>query len=129
MMELENNALFWQKLDTILLSSSIVLDFPKGSHHPIFTALTYPVDFAHLEDSFENNNNKKIHVYKGSDGQKVVGIVISADVLEKDCFVTVLVGCNEQERHDVLEFMNQMECQKCIYVTRGDGIPVWSNND
>lgn len=128
-MELENNALFWQKLDTILLSSSIVIDFPKGTHHPVFTALTYPVDFAHLEDAFENTNSRRLSVYRGSGEHKVVGIVISADVLEKECFVTVLVGCDEKERHDVLEFMNQMECQKCIYVTRGNGIPVWSNNN
>ncbi|MBQ0064741.1 MAG: Inorganic pyrophosphatase [Firmicutes bacterium] len=127
-MELENNALFWQKLDTILLSSTVVIDSYKGSHHPVFTALTYPVDFAHLEDAFDNNE-KRIRIYKGSESNKVVGIVISADVLEKDCFVTVLVGCSEQERHDVLQFMNQMECQKCIYVTRGTGIPAWSNND
>lgn len=128
-MELENNALFWQKLDTILLSSSIVLDYPKGSHHPVFTALTYPVDFAHLEDAFDDKSGKRISIYRGSGPHKVVGIVISADVLEKECFVTVLVGCSEEERHDVLEFMNQMDCQKCIYVTRGNGIPSWSNND
>ena len=30
---IENNATFWQKLDTILLSSNITIDRPKGTCH------------------------------------------------------------------------------------------------
>ena len=39
MQEIENNALFWQKVDTLVLSSSIQIDYPKGSKHKQFTNL------------------------------------------------------------------------------------------
>ena len=33
MKELENNAFFWQKLDTLMFSSDCTIDRPKGSTH------------------------------------------------------------------------------------------------
>ena len=51
MQELENNALFWQKVDTLILSSTIELSNPKGSAHPQYPAMIYPVDYGYLTDT------------------------------------------------------------------------------
>ena len=44
-MELENNAYFWQKLDTLVLSSTMVIDHKKNTSHPNYPNLIYPVDY------------------------------------------------------------------------------------
>ena len=112
MQQLENNAYFWQKLDTLLLSSSCTIDRPKGSTHYKFTNLVYPVDYGFLSDTF------------GSDA-----IAITADILKKDCIVKLLIGCTEEETMRILEFLDQTEFQKAILVRRGNDTPSWSNND
>ena len=58
MQQLENNAFFWQKLDTLLLSSSCTIDRPKGSAHYKFTNLIYPVDYGFLSDTFGSDQKQ-----------------------------------------------------------------------
>ena len=43
MAEYENNAYFWQKLDTLYLSSQLKITRRKGESHPEFPNLVYPV--------------------------------------------------------------------------------------
>lgn len=129
MQQLENNAFFWQKLDTLLLSSSCTIDRPKGSAHYKFTNLIYPVDYGFLSDTF-GSDQKPIDVFKGSIAtNNVDAIAITTDILKKDCIVKLLVGCTEEETMRILEFLDQTEFQKAILVRRGNETPSWSNND
>lgn len=129
MQQLENNAYFWQKLDTLLLSSSCTIDCPKGSAHLKFTNLIYPVDYGFLSDTL-GSDQQPIDIFKGSiQTNSVDAIAISADILKKDCIVKLLVGCTEEETLRILEFLNQTEFQKAILVRRGNETPSWSNND
>lgn len=83
--QLENNIFFWQKLDTLLLSSSCTIDRPKGSHHFKYRNLVYPVDYGFLTDT-TGSDQAPIDVFKGSKGgMKVQAIAVSADILKKDC--------------------------------------------
>lgn len=83
MQELENNALFWQKVDTLILSSTVCLSHPKGSAHPQYPAMIYPVDYGYLKDTMSTESDP-VHLYVGTDSDKRVNaIVISADILKK----------------------------------------------
>ena len=59
----------------------------------------------------------------------VQAIAVSADILKKDCEVKLLVGCSEEEIHDILEFLNQTEFQKAVLLRRGNEVPEWAQND
>lgn len=75
-------------------------------------------------------DTQPIHVFKGKKTAHNVGaIVISADILKKDCEVKLLVGCDEEEKVKILEFLNQTQFQKAILVQRGNQTPNWANND
>ena len=114
--QLENNIFFWQKLDTLLLSSSCTIDRPKGSHHFKYRNLVYPVDYGFLTDT-TGSDQAPIDVFKGSKGgMKVQAIAVSADILKKDCEVKLITGCTEHEILRILEFLNQTEFQKAILV-------------
>ncbi len=122
-MEFENNAYFWQKLDTLYLSSDVVINYPKNSRHAVYRNLIYPVDYGYIE----GNDGEKIWVYRGTkDGEQVDSIVVCVDILERDVNVKLLVGCNDEETDSILEFVNQMDSQKSVILYRGHNIPDWA---
>ena len=126
---LENNAFFWQKLDTLFYSSKLVVDRPRYTVHYKYSNLVYPVDYGYLSDT-TGSDQAPIDVFKGSQKTNQVGaIVVSADILKKDCEVKLLIGCSEEEEHEVLEFLNQTEFQKAILIHRGNEVPEWAQND
>lgn len=121
----ENNAFFWQKVETLLLSSQLTIARKKGEVHPKFKNLIYPVDYAHLEDT-ESINPGGISVYIGSNGvTQVTALVVAADILEKSIDVKILVGCNDEEEKDVLRFLNQTDYQKTVLIRKGSDMPAW----
>ena len=126
---LENNAFFWQKLDTLFFSSKLVVDRPRYTVHYKYSNLVYPVDYGYLSDT-TGSDQAPIDVFKGSQKTNQVGaIVVSADILKKDCEVKLLIGCSEEEEHEVLEFLNQTEFQKAILIHRGNEVPEGAQND
>ena len=129
MNQLENNAFFWQKLDSIYFASSIVITQPQGSTHPSFKNLVYPVDYGYLNETL-SQDQLGIAIYKGKGSAYLVeAILVAADILKKDIEVKLLVGCSEEEVDKILRFVNQTEYQKTIIVRRGNEIPSWSNSD
>lgn len=124
MTEYENNAFFWQKLDTLYLSSSVRQVRKKGEHHPEFPNLVYPVDYAHLTDTNDNPEGVSVYLGSGSHAQ-ISAIVVAADILKKTLDVKILSGCTEEEEKEVLRFLNQTDYQKTILLHRGSTIPSW----
>ena len=118
MNQLENNAFFWQKLDSIYFASSIVITQPQGSTHPSFKNLVYPVDYGYLNETL-SQDQLGIAIYKGKGSAYLVeAILVAADILKKDIEVKLLVGCSEEEVDMILRFVNQTEyrflCQEKV---------------
>ena len=125
----ENNAFFWQKLDTLYLSSKFVVDRPRNTCHYKYSNLIYPVDYGYLCDT-TGSDQAPIDVFKGSEKSNLVqSVVVSADILKKDCEVKLLIGCSEEEELEILEFLNQTEFQKAVLIRRGSEVPYWASND
>lgn len=125
-MELENNAYFWQKLDTLLMSGDLSVERPKGTEHPLYHNLIYPVDYGYLHGTV-TGDPEQVGVYMGSmQGFQVDAIVVCADILKKDLEVKLLIGCTEAETNGILTFLNQTNFQKSILVRRGNEIPNWA---
>ena len=126
-MEFENNGYFWQKLDTLYLSSSLVIDKPKGTVHKRFGNLIYPVNYGYFRD---NSDEEHIRVFRGSlNSSAVEALVVCVDILKKDIEVKLLVGCTEEEELDILEFLNQTDFQKSVILRRGNDLPDWAVNN
>ncbi len=126
MNNLENNAYFWQKIDTLYFSNRLVIAREKGSTHPKYHNLVYPVDYGYLEDT-QNKESDGVPVYKGSMSDfMVTTLVVAADILKKEIDVKLLVGCSPQEEEDILRFLNQTDFQKSVLVRRSSEIPTWA---
>ncbi|MEG0314863.1 MAG: Inorganic pyrophosphatase [Erysipelotrichaceae bacterium] len=125
----ENNAFFWQKLDTLFISSKLVIDRTKNSCHYKYSNLIYPVDYGYLVDT-TGSNQAPIDVFRGSLKSNLVqAVAISADILKKDCEVKLLIGCDEEEIKSILLFLNQTEFQKAVLIKRGNDVPEWETNE
>lgn len=129
MTNLENNAYFWQKIDTLFFSSKCIISRPAGTVHLQYSNLVYPVDYGYLHDTL-NAGQEGIDVYKGSKSVSFIStLVIAVDILKKDIEVKLLVGCTPAEEDMILRFLNQTDFQKTILVRRGLEIPAWGNSD
>lgn len=125
----ENNAFFWQKVDTLYLSGTRKVIKKKGEVHDTFKNLVYPLDYARIED-MKSVSGHGVAVYLGSENRnKVSALVIAADILEKELDVKVLAGCTEEEIEEVLRYLNQTDFQKTVLIKRGIEIPEWSQPD
>ncbi len=125
----ENNAFFWQKVDSLYLSGSRRLIKKKGEQHDTYKNLVYPLDYARIED-MKSVSGHGVAVYLGSDNRnKVSGLIVAADILEKELDVKVLAGCTDEEIEDVLRYLNQTEFQKTILIKRGNEVPDWAQGD
>lgn len=129
MEQLENNIFFWQKLDTLLLSSALKIDRPKGSPHFKYANHIYPVDYGYLADT-TGSDQSPIDVFKGSrNTSRIEAMAVSADILNRDCEAKLLIGCTEEEVNQIMQFLNETEFQKAILVRRGNSIPSWTSTD
>ncbi|QIK57959.1 Inorganic pyrophosphatase [Erysipelothrix sp. HDW6A] len=124
MQDLLNNGYFWQKIDSLALSTNIVISQEKGSRHPQYHNMVYPVDYGYLGDT------ESIKVFKGSVKRSTIdAVMIVADILKRDLEVKLIWGCNEEEELAILRFINQTDYQKGILVRRGNTMPEWAITD
>lgn len=98
---------FWTALDTLLSQSEIIIDRPKGSAHPKFADIIYPLDYGYLQGT-SSMDGDGIDVWLGSNRELgITGIVCSVDLLKRDSEIKILVGCTDAERESVSAFHNQ----------------------
>lgn len=126
----ENNAFFWQKIDTLVFSSKFVLARQKGETHPEYKNLVYPVNYGHFVDLAAEDTEDGLAVFKGTGNSMTVNaLIVAADILQKDLEAKLLIGCTEEEVELILRFLNQTDFQKTILVRRGNEIPAWGLTD
>ena len=126
MKSFENNAFFWQKLDTLFLANKLVIIKEKGERHAQYQNLIYPVKYGRLSGTNGGNDNE-VSVYRGSlASDRVTAAIVAVDILKKDLDIKLLSGCSEDEEVEVLKFLNQTDFQKTIIVRRGSELPSWA---
>ena len=116
-MSAQYNAVFWSALDKLVSESKIVIDRAKGSRHPKYPNLLYPVDYGYLENT-SSMDGGGIDVWKGMDGEGIDAIVCTVDLMKKDSEIKILIGCSEDEKQLVLDAHNNSEYMKGILIRR-----------
>ena len=105
-MKIRSNEAFWALLDKLVAENRLVVDRPRGSHHPKFLDCVYPLDYGFLEGT-KSTDNAGIDVWRGkSPGLGVVAVIITVDHLKKDVEIKILLDCSREEIHAVQCFHN-----------------------
>jgi len=95
---------FWKRLDALLESSELVIDRPKGSSHPRYPSLVYPLDYGYLKGTSGGDGNE-IDVWRGSlDEGHLDAVLCTVDVLKRDVELKLFVGCSLTEKHAARDF-------------------------
>ena len=114
---------FWGALDSLVQESRVIIDRPKGSRHPRFPVLTYPVDYGYLEGTASMDGGG-IDVWRGSSPQPTVdGIICTVDLRKRDSEVKILIGCTPEEMGMACEFHNQGTVMKGMLIQRESANP------
>ena len=109
---------FWSNLESLIASSELVIDRPRGSVHPRHPSVTYPVDYGFLKGT-SGGDGEGIDVWRGSlpDG-RLDAIVCTVDSEKRDSEVKLLLGCSPAEKQVILDFLN-LGCMSAVLVERG----------
>ena len=104
---MSKSEVFWQRLDALLQRCEIVVDRPKGSHHPRFYEIVYMLDYGYLAGT-SSNDGEGIDVWLGSDSARQLDAVICTVDLDKgDAEMKLMVGCTEAEKQYIEKFYNE----------------------
>jgi inorganic pyrophosphatase len=115
---MEQNIHFWQAVDKLISSGSIVIDRPKGSAHPRYPEIRYELDYGYIENT-SSMDGSGIDVWRGSLPEgKCDAIICTVDLWKRDSEIKLLIGCTEEEKTIAYNFHNASEFMKGILIRR-----------
>ena len=98
---------FWEAMETLVSGVRLVIDRPKGSHHPRYPEIVYPLDYGYLDGTTAIDGGG-VDVWRGSlPAPAIVGALCTIDLVKKDVEVKILLGCTESEIETVRAFCNE----------------------
>ena len=97
---------FWTSLQILVATSRIVIDRPRGSRHPRYPDVVYPVDYGYLEGT-RSGDGDGIDIFHGrSGGDAITGICCTIDSLKRDAEVKILYACTEEDITAIRQLMS-----------------------
>ena len=101
---------FWHEIAYLAATSSIVIDRPKGSPHPRYPEVIYPLDYGYLEGTMSADGGGT-DVWLGSLNtidKTLTGILCTFDTLKRDAEIKLLIGCTEEDLQIIQDFHKEM---------------------
>jgi inorganic pyrophosphatase len=116
-----HNPGFWKAVDDLVVASRIIIDRPRGTTHPRFPHIVYPLDYGYLQDTTSMDGHG-IDVWQGSLAPPaVVAVIGTVDLIKKDSELKIILGCTPEEMETVYRFHNESEFMKGLLIKRPPG--------
>jgi F420 biosynthesis protein FbiB-like protein len=96
---------FWSYLDRLVADCPVVIDRPRGSAHPRYSDLVYPLDYGYL-DGTTTVDGGGLDLFLGSRAVDLDAVVLTVDLDKRDAEIKLLLGCTETEKQEVINFLN-----------------------
>lgn len=117
---MDNNLNFWTRIDKLIASHEVIIDRPKGSTHPIYPEIVYPLDYGYLKGT-SSSDGSEIDIWQGSMTTKTcVAVVCTVDMLKSDAEIKLLIGCTNDEMDIITRFHNDYDYQSGIIIKRNE---------
>jgi len=112
---MEPDISFWKAMTDLLSTNTIIIDRPKGSFHPRYGKVSYPLDYGYVENTTSSDGGG-IDVWLGSlnsvvdkvNVRTLTGILCTFDTLKRDAEIKLLVGCTEEDIQIIQGFHKEM---------------------
>jgi len=109
---------FWRLCDELLATSEFVIDRPKGSRHPRYPEVIYPVDYGYLKNTTSMDGGG-IDIFLGTEPNRCLdAIICTVDLFKCDSEIKLLIGCSENEKRAALQLLNEAEFMKGLLIRR-----------
>ncbi|MFC1952508.1 inorganic pyrophosphatase [Chloroflexota bacterium] len=109
---------FWTRLDNLIASHKIVIDRPKGSRHPRYPELVYPLDYGYLAETSGGDGNE-IDVWRGSlKDSLLVAVACTVDTRKGDTELKLLIDCTDSDVDIIYRFHNENQYMSGIIIKR-----------
>jgi coenzyme F420-0:L-glutamate ligase / coenzyme F420-1:gamma-L-glutamate ligase len=109
---------FWAALELLVQEHSVVVDRPKGTHHPRYPGHSYPVDYGYL-DGTRAADGQGMDVWVGSQpGRMVEAVICTVDLVKRDSEIKLLLGCTPAEQAQILDFLNDSPYMRAQLIPR-----------
>lgn len=98
---------FWQRLDELNAANQLIIDRPKGSTHPRYQDIIYPLDYGYLKGTAGGDGNE-IDVWQGTlPDKRLVTVICTVDSMKQDTEIKLLIACTDDEINTVNRFHNE----------------------
>jgi len=115
---MEYDNAFWEYLENIIKNNGVIIDRPKGTRHPKYNDMIYVIDYGYIKNT-KSMDGGGIDVFIGTDNNKYIDTIICViDLLKKDSEIKILIGCTEEEKIEVYNFLNNSNYMKAIMIKR-----------
>ena len=105
---MEPDTHFWREITRLLKTTPITIDRPKGTPHPRYPDVIYPLDYGYLENTSAADGGG-IDVWIGSLGTRTLtGILCTFDTLKRDMEIKILLGCTDADLDVIQRFHGEM---------------------
>lgn len=109
---------FWQAMDQLLAHSKIAIDRPRGSQHPCYPKMVYPLDYGYLEGT-SAMDGEGVDVWVGtSPVNGLDALLCVVDLPKREVEVKLLLRCTEGEKQLALQFQSQPPHMLALLVRR-----------
>lgn len=106
---------FWHAMEELLMTQSLIIDRPRGTSHPRYSDMIYPLDYGYLEDTISGDGGG-IDVWLGSlsqamdkhGGRMLTGILCTFDTLKRDAEIKLLIACSTEDVEIIRDFHKTM---------------------
>jgi inorganic pyrophosphatase len=104
---------FWQAMSDLLATNKLIIDRPRGSSHPRYPDVVYPLDYGYLENTTASDGGG-IDVWLGSlntvrnSAKTLTGILCTFDTLKRDAEIKLLVACTKEDIQTIKVFHKEM---------------------
>jgi inorganic pyrophosphatase len=82
----------------------MVVDRPKGSYHPCYSAMIYPLDYGYLPFTVGSDGDA-VDVFIGEKETGIVGALFTRDAIKGDEEMKLLINMSTEEIQKVHAFM------------------------
>ena len=108
---------FWEYLERLIEESTIVVDRPKGTAHPQFPEMIYPLDYGYFQDTTSMDGGG-IDIWVGTQIIKNLdAIICTIDLNKKDIEIKLLIGCSEADLKTIIDCHNS-DTMRAILIRR-----------
>ncbi len=113
---------FWRTCEELIALSEIMIDRPRGSAHPRYPAVRYPLDYGYLNGT-RSGDGDGIDVWVGTlPERRLVGLIVTVDQFKRDSEIKLLLGCTADEM--ALALATHRTGQQQALLLRRDTLPM-----